>query len=123
MKKKPQLAPNIIKDMKRQKFLIFRNHYRLDHAFFNIIYNTFPWQGGVAVGFVSGFFWTPIFQMGPIVLVNSILTGCVFSFFASLSHKEFDKEKKIMGFEDQYNGKDPLFDDGLLERDFSEYED
>ena len=116
-------APNIIKDMKRQKFLKFRNEYRLSHPFFNIIYNTQGWQFGVAFGFLSAFLWTAIFPMGPVVFTSTVITGCVGAFFAMISHKEFDNEKKIMGYENQFTGKDSFFDDGLLGKDFSKYED
>ena len=54
VKKKIKPAPNIIEDMERQKFLKFRDEYRLKHPFFNFVYNSFPLSLGVASGFISG---------------------------------------------------------------------
>ena len=122
VKKKIKPAPNIIKDMERQKFLKFRDEYRLKHPFFNFVYNSFPLSLGVASGFISGFLWTPIFQMGPMIGFMMLITGCCFGFALKVSHKEFDKEKNIFGFKDQFNGKHHS-DPEILRTDYSKYRD
>ena len=83
---------------------------------------SFPLSLGVASGFISGFLWTPIFQMGPMVGFMMLLTGCCFGFALKVSHKEFDKEKNIFGFKDQFNGKHHS-DPEILRTDYSKYRD
>ena len=111
------------KDKKRKEFLIFRDKYRLKHPFFNLVYDQSPILSGVVVGFISSLIWVIIFdEYMPKVFTYTFVTGCIGGLIAKLTHKWFEDEAKIKGFEDQPTGKD-WNDEKILNTNYSKYKD
>ena len=89
-------------ESRKKKYLEMQKKYRLENPFYNWIHSYEPKVFGFVFGFFAGCVWTVVLpvDMNLYISVLTILSGVLAWFLAKLSHKEFDKEKKIQGFRD-----------------------